>query len=286
MIEASNVAVLYHANCADGFAAAWAAYRLYGDKATYIPVTHGKPVPDGLDGKDVLIADFSYKRDTLEGIREIAKSILVLDHHKSAQEDIGDLDYAIFDMDRSGAGITWDVLHKGKTRPKLIDYIEDRDIWNWKLPGAKQILLTFECVPFDFDVWTAIAERMDTEEGLESLRVQGRNLEKYRDAMIERVEKQVYETLVKVTLGGEEKEFKIQCLNSPLFQSEIGHNLCNGYPFSLVWSKLAEGEYRCSFRSTDEGEDVSAIARCFGGGGHRNAAGCTMTAPPEPVGAD
>jgi bifunctional oligoribonuclease and PAP phosphatase NrnA len=57
-------------------------------------------------------------------------------------------------------------------------------------------------------------------------------------------------------------------INIPLTVKEIQ---------SVVFFKQVEGEeYRVSMRSKDD-IDVGAVAKMFGGGGHKNAAGCTVT---------
>ena len=62
--------------------------------------------------------------------------------------------------------------------------------------------------------------------------------------------------------------------NAPAFlASDLGHELANkSGTFGLVWSMAGDGQVHCSLRSNGE-YDVSAIAKAFGGGGHRNAAG-------------
>lgn len=55
--------------------------------------------------------------------------------------------------------------------------------------------------------------------------------------------------------------------------SDLGHELANtSGTFGLVWSMAGDGQIHCSLRSNGD-YDVSAIAKAFGGGGHRNAAG-------------
>jgi hypothetical protein len=49
---------LYHAECADGFGAAWALWRRF-PQARFVPVKHGVPPPEGLKGERVVIVDFS-----------------------------------------------------------------------------------------------------------------------------------------------------------------------------------------------------------------------------------
>ena len=64
-------------------------------------------------------------------------------------------------------------------------------------------------------------------------------------------------------------------VNSLVFQSEIGDELCKLYPdapFAAVWCQKTESLQAWSLRSIGE-FDVSVVAAQFGGGGHRNAAG-------------
>ena len=77
--------VLYHAECADGFGAAWALWRRF-PSADYRPVKHGNPPPDGLRDQRVVIVDFSYGRDQLQAMAEETQALLVLDHHVTAEK--------------------------------------------------------------------------------------------------------------------------------------------------------------------------------------------------------
>ena len=61
-------------------------------------------------------------------------------------------------------------------------------------------------------------------------------------------------------------------INLPLTVKEI---------LAVVFFKQVEGEeYRVSMRSKGD-IDIGLIAKEFGGGGHKNAAGCTVTGPVD-----
>ncbi|HEY9460031.1 MAG TPA: phosphoesterase, partial [Paralcaligenes sp.] len=77
---------IYHGKCADGFTAAWAVKCALGDIEFY-PGVYQEPPPE-VTGRDVIIVDFSYKRPVLVEMAAVARSILVLDHHKTAAEDL------------------------------------------------------------------------------------------------------------------------------------------------------------------------------------------------------
>ena len=172
---------IYHGNCADGFGAAWAVRKALGD-IDFHPGVYQDPPPD-VTGRDVLMVDFSYKRPVLEEMIQKARTILILDHHKTAAEDLAGLPppldgpydasgmyewakqcngpplHALFDMERSGAGITWDYFFPDTPRPRLIDHIEDRDLWRFNLPGTRQIQAAVFSYPYDFEVWDDLTDR-------------------------------------------------------------------------------------------------------------------------------
>jgi len=51
-----------------------------------------------------------------------------------------------------------------------------------------------------------------------------------------------------------------------------------GAQVGLLFCEVTDNTTRVSLRSRD-GSDISQIARLFGGGGHRTAAGCTVDHP-------
>lgn len=138
-MQSPQITVLYHANCSDGFGAAYAAWKKFGDAATYHAAHYGEEPPD-VAGKVVFILDFSYSRDTLKAMIEAASSLTVLDHHKTAQADLEGLPGVYFDMTKSGAVMAWEFFHPDKQVPEFLRYIQDRDLWNWKLPPQQRIL--------------------------------------------------------------------------------------------------------------------------------------------------
>ena len=104
---------IYHHGCMDGFGAAWVVWKnqkvLNQDvEIEYVSARYGDEPPPLLAGKHVIIVDFSYSRDALLEINEVAASMIVLDHHKTARANCEDLDFARFDMNKSGAIMAWE----------------------------------------------------------------------------------------------------------------------------------------------------------------------------------
>ena len=262
--------VVYHANCIDGFTAAWAAWRKFGDDAEYLPANYGEPPPDAT-GRDLLIVDFSYAREVLLDLHARAKSLLVLDHHKTAMEALTGLPFAVFDMQRSGAGLTWDTLCSDVgPRPWLVDYVEDRDLWRFSLERSKAVNAFVGATKRrDFSDWSALAA---TSRG---------DAANKGDAILAFIDHYVEATAASARRVSFHGFDGIPIVNAPsMMISELVGHLAEGAPFAIGWSQRADGRYAYSLRSRgDGGADVAEIAKHFGGGGHRNAAGFVLAAP-------
>ena len=83
--------VIYHGNCADGFSAAWCFWRYHRDTADYVAGVYQTPPPD-VTGRDVYLVDFSYKRAVVADMLTKAARVTLIDHHKTAIEDLAGLD--------------------------------------------------------------------------------------------------------------------------------------------------------------------------------------------------
>ena len=254
--------VIYHDNCWDGFGAAWVAHKIYPD-ATFIPAKYGDKPPDVTE-QDVLMVDFSYPAGHMEEIASKAAYLKVLDHHKTAQEILKDKSYAIFDMNRSGAGLAWDELI-GKPRPLLIDFVEDRDLWRWKLKDSKEISAVIASYPKEFEVWDKLAYALDNNY-FEAVK-EGRAILRYTSQSTN--EACLHHRILDI--GG----YKVPAVNTCLLMSEVGDILCRLYPdapFAAYYFDREDGKRQWGLRSRGD-FDVSEVAKELGGGGHKGAAG-------------
>lgn len=263
-----NTLILYHANCPDGFGAAWSFYKKYGSTAKYIPVTHGEEPPD-VRGCNVFIVDFSYDRVTMEGMAQRAESLIVLDHHKSAKEQCDDLEFCHFDMDHSGAYLAWQYLFGDNDVPLIIQYVEDRDLWKWELQDTEQILSAVDAFDKTFESWDMLSTFLDKPDSLKwnKVRSMGEGILQYKNNLI----KSLLQHSHFLTILGEE----IPAINAPFFQSEMASELAVNAPYAAAYYFDGSG-YRFSLRSRGGGVDVSAVASRFGGGGHATASGFTI----------
>ena len=250
--------VLYHDDCGDGFGAAWAIWKRFSDPQ-FIPVKHGYPPPCEVDGRHVVIVDFSYSRDLIEEIAKKAASLYILDHHVTAQAALAGLPYAHFDLEKSGAVLAWEWAHEGQA-PWLLQYIQDKDLWHWKLPKSREINAALASYPFEFSVWDGLSQ--------EVLEVEGRGILRYENVLVGKI----VEEAVMVSFNG----LTVPAVYSPVLTSQIGERLSPDHPFCVIWHER-DGRRYFSLRSRTGGISVAAIAAQFGGGGHTHAAGFSVS---------
>lgn len=292
----SNILCVHHHPCVDGYASAWVMNRTFPHEVQFHPGKYQDQPPD-VTGRDVVMVDFSYKRAVIEEMRKTARSILIIDHHKTAAEDLGDypeiktgvgawrrwmefvgiasrdpskptgIISVCFDMTRSGAGLTWDFFCEGKQRPALINLIEDRDLWRndgkGTIKGTREVAAAVFSYPYDFKIWdemmTCDPARL-IEEGIAIERKHNKD-----------VKELVKQSVRMMTIGG----VYMPVANLPYtMASDACHMMALGSKYGAAASYIDMTSERIfSLRSTPEGIDVSDIAKIYGGGGHAHAAG-------------
>lgn len=272
--------VLYHANCVDGFTSAWAAWRLFKNSADYKAVNYGEKPPDVSEYHTIYILDFSYPRDVLErwsnethlarGEHVLVRNVYILDHHESAEEQLRDFPGAHFDITHSGAYLAWKRFQPEYEVPVLVNYVQDRDLWTWKLPYSREISAAIASYPFDFEVWDDLEcwlESINYESNHHSLVLEGSAILRYQKQQIDRICNGAF--IAPLT-----RVHRIPQVDSSVLQSEVGEELLRlypEYPFVAVFTTYEKG-IKWSLRSRGD-FDVSEIAKQYGGGGHRAAAG-------------
>jgi len=291
--------VLYHGECYDGLGAAWAFRYFYGEEADFVSVRYGDPPPFNLvKGRHLWLLDFSYGREDMKKLIVSSKKTTVYDHHQTAEAELDkilgeirnefrvqrDQDKIVFDMSRSGAGITYDEMERladqkagnktprllGRRKAWIIDYIEDRDLWKFKLPGSKSVSAYLASMPMTFETFDAVNKREPNEVISE-----GMTIERYVDVFGEKAIKNT----VRRKLGG----YVVPIINVPYMNSSdhIGKLVEQNPddPFAAGFFLRNDGKWQFGLRSRGE-FDVSEIAKLYGGGGHKNAAGFQVETLP------
>jgi len=312
----SPVSVIYHADCLDGFGAAYAAWRRFGDGARYLPMHHGESWrPEDVAGRQVFILDFSFARPALESLAAQAESVLQLDHHGTARDMWGELlgpgpgglaRYratqlpleVAFDLDKSGARLAWEYFHPDTPLPLALQHVEDQDLWRFALPQSRAFCRALRLQPFDFQSWDRIIRSAGQPDApaYQTLCHTGAAIDSFLATEVARLADSPL--VMPAVLPGELVDpLQARRHGLPVLETETGHRrLVRGLAInasSLFTSELGQalarrsGSFGLIWQLGGDGRvkaslraenqvNVALLAECQGGGGHPNAAAFRM----------
>ena len=291
----AEYAIYYHADCADGFTAAWAAAAILGTANCDLhPARYDagdRPEPYPLPQQKVLILDFSYPRAVMERLIAEQPCVRLFDHHQTALQNLAGLPGCVLDLERSGAMIAWQTLTQEQTgklpaqadAPDLIRYVQNRDLWRWRLPNSRDINAYISTVPCQPDEWDRLAAQLDDSAFRLYIEHAGRTLLRGQDQVVKAQAEQA--RMVDITgvdpVTGMMNVWRVPAANATVHRSETAALLLELYPdapFVAVYGDAADRRH-WSLRSEIGRVDVARIAETHGGGGHRSAAGFTSPLP-------
>lgn len=272
--------------CADGLAAAWVTHKVYPN-AQLLGAVYQEPLsvkPES--GDHLIIVDFSFPAAQIEEWAADGVAILLIDHHKTAQENLGRFlsqaleeqigpNRFVFDMKESGATLAWKYFFPDKPVPEFLKYVRDRDLWLHELPYTAEVHEALNQLGRSFELFNQL-EQLDSEGLLAYLVPIGQDALKVRQLAVKKAVERAqygevagYSNIPYVVLAEDGSE--------DYLTSDICAALYTQDPEALFSAALLPGG-KWSLRSDAKGTntDVSAIAKRFGGGGHKNAAGFSV----------
>ena len=270
--------IIYHGSCPDGFGAAFSAWYYYKtngfnmEEFTFLPAYYNGNLPD-VTGQSVLVCDFSFSYEKTIELINNANNLTILDHHATAEKNLAQIPSTVkyFNMNHSGAYITWVYFFGEDNVPDLIKYIEDRDLWNKKLPNTDEISIYLSTLPYEFEVF----EKYLSNRILKAIIPEAIGMVSINNKYIKNAIKRGEERLIKLP---DDKIYRVVFCNSTELQSDIGNRILFEFPlanFSAIYN-VYNNIYNFSLRSMNDRTDVGTLANThFNGGGHRNASGCS-----------
>lgn len=274
--------LLYHGSCPDGFGSAFSFWKKYKDEIEYKAMIHGDSIPECLRDRVIYFADFCFKKEEMKIICDNNKKVILIDHHKTAFEDMKNFSHknleSIFDMNKSGAGLSWEFNFPNEPLPVLLQYIQDRDINNWLLPDGEAYLAAIDSHEFDFQVWNDLFEKSESKNGFRRIVNSGKIVVNFMKENVEHLKTKIFILNI--------KGINFPTVNTGIFwRNKLLNEIANekdgfsaGYNYDGTF-------YNFSLRSNDKNGimlDVSEIAEKFpGGGGHKGAAGFKVSSLDE-----
>lgn len=308
-----QTAVLYHYPCPDGAFAALAAHIYFSASsvpALFFPNTVYSPIkvedlPLDEIG-DAYLLDFVGPPGFVQQLSPKVDRVIILDHHKTALKmlDEGEFSYKnvtkVIDMERSGATISHDYfkektvtlkknennlsihessIHKFESSRKIFEYIEDADLWRWRLENSKAFSSGLKDMNIEFNTTLnpSLFQQLLSLD-LEYVINQGKLSLYQKQTLINEVLDQSYEIVLDDGASGHCLAVNADSISD--LRSELGHQLAEksrnqnlrgiGAVVYTVPELKDDEILKISLRSLDN-EDTTFISQKHGGGGHRNA---------------
>ncbi|OHD23856.1 MAG: hypothetical protein A2Y38_17355 [Spirochaetes bacterium GWB1_59_5] len=310
--------VIYHSSCADGAGAAIAAHvglAKRKEDALFYAAQYGEDFPWEMLAQtngNVYVLDFSYSLEITEKVRDFInpkpskhlgntdhdrydpskpppRMVILCDHHKTAIEKLYGIKgvFTHFNIERSGAVLAWQHFFPNDgAEPEMLLYLEDRDLWRWKLPKSLEISSALRSWGGlnDFKLWLPIFEEWHeatctfggSSTWKRKLEVEGPTVLRMEDSMARAIAANA--EIVAFSHPATDEPIVVLATNSSVLQSEVGNDLAkrapNTIPMGIVYFWSGEQkQWVVSLRSIN-GYDCGALAKCWpGGGGHVAAAG-------------
>lgn len=263
---------IYHKNCLDGKAAAAVVLRKVPD-AELLPMQYREPTPT-VEGREVYMVDFGLPIEAMRALKAQATVLTWIDHHASSLPVHARLGWGHLDTSTCGAVLAWRVLFPGKPMPAILPYIEDKDLWLWRLPDSRAVAAGLARAYAGLDLAglldvtpAAMAELGRGDLAKQALRV--------REAVQAGVAVENPYGLAGVRMLAVPANCDQNEVAELATQAESAGGL--GFDLAVVFYPKKDGTWVHSMRSAVV--DCAAIAERFGGGGHPNSA-CYLSREP------
>lgn len=275
----------YHSDL-DGECSAAIIRKVNNGDIECIPVNYNTDFPFYLISKNdqVWIVDYSLQKDEWDRLLFLTKNIIWIDHHKTAID--ASVIYGIEsllglrDIEKSGCVLTWEYCFFGKEPPKVVKLVGDHDIWRFEFGD--------ETREFNSGIFNTVDTRPESafwDEVLISKDFINMDASHYdaADHIIRDIceigkkilAKQFIKDSQMLMSWGFEVYFEnYHCIAinrgsiGPSFFKSIGSNYDILIPFVFDGEK-----YTVSLYQSRADIDLGAIAKKYGGGGHKGAAG-------------
>lgn len=258
-----------------------------------IAMDYDKPTPfDRIaPGDEVWIVDFSIPVTDMDKLLSITPNVVWCDHHKTSIEKYKDYPITIEGLRVDGiAGCELTCIYSKIKRlegfkcygslpiilsPKTHSYkdyvpyftqlIGDRDVWKWEY-GEETEFFYLGLQMFDMNPESNVWDMLINSEYHLNLIESGKVIKKYRDSWAkEYVDKFGFP----VTFEG----YRCYAVNIGKSGTEFFGEKVKEYDILIPFIYTKDGNWTFSLYSVNENVDCSELAKKYGGGGHRGAAG-------------
>jgi oligoribonuclease NrnB/cAMP/cGMP phosphodiesterase (DHH superfamily) len=305
--------------CAGAIVKKWwnSVYRamqdgITGDCAEFFSIDYKDEFPFDkiLPNEQVIIVDFSLQKEgEFEKLRQITEDIIWIDHHKTAIEKhptMVDLK-GKRDVSKAGCELTWEYFFPDKEMPLAVKYAGRYDVWDFSQFG--EILNEFQAgirleehYP-QSPIWEELFKKSYKPSIDESVKLASEGTKisikpngeiEGLDSVLEIILKEGkialkfrtnnYASLIKAfSFFTEFEGYKAICCNVGATSSQLFDSVKEDYDLMIPF--VFDGKQWTVSLYTKKDIDCSEIAKKYGGGGHKQAAGFQCKTLPFIIGA-
>jgi hypothetical protein len=246
-----------------------------------IGIDYGDPFPwDKIkEGELVYMVDFAIQPYE-EMLRLASKCELIwIDHHKSALAWARDNNFCPRgrrSIDFAACELVWEFFYEKKIMPRAIRLLGSYDIWKWQsVEGCLEFQMGMKLLnlPATSILWKELFENKHVEDIIKN------------GGLILQYQKQQDEDTCKYAVHEVRWEgLDWIALNGPFRGSGVFESVWNHKYHGMLVYGWCRDHWRFGLYTDREDVDVSAIAKKYGGGGHKGAAGFQAKVCPFCIG--
>jgi len=275
----------YHKVDFDGECSGAIVKRSY-PQCEMIGINYGDEFPwDSIElDETIFMVDFGMQPfDDMVKLKEKCGKLIWIDHHSTALNDLKESGVefdGIQKEDKAGCELTWEYLNPDTPLPDSVYYLGRYDVWdlnaNPNILSFQYGMKQYEDTTPESNIWNEILPSKSFKEYLNGkvnpnhlakIIVDGNLILKYQKAENKkRCEAMSFET--------EFEGLKAIAMNMGMTSSQIFDSVYdeNKYDIMLPFSRKL-GQWTVSIYTTKDNIHVGKIAKKYGGGGHKGAAG-------------
>lgn len=291
----SSIVCIYHSEDFDGICSAEIVRKYFSDffnnselgliLLKFIGATYGTNIDEkSLVGKVIICCD--YTPENFKNIIKNSKYTIWIDHHKSSmlsmKDFISDNFEKVLSTDYSACEGVWRYFYSNKEVPVAVEYLSMFDNFSFT-EDEKDECMCFQygmkahgkMAEIDGSTWNDVFE--SDQQFITDVLVLGENIKKYQE---EHYDKKVTERTSRTTelmISSSNKKYRVIFINAPYSFSEVFKSIYDKDKHDIMMTGYLSSDKMWNYSfycPVDKDIDVSLIAKEFGGGGHKGAAGC------------
>lgn len=265
---------IYHKSDFDGQCSAAIVGHKFYEQVAFLPMDYNDIKdfePESLgSGSIIYMVDFSLSPEKMNILYDKHTEFHWIDHHISAIKDINLTIPGKRDITKAACELTWEYLFPETQLPKVVEFLGIYDSWRHnndpKILAFQLGLRNYDTNPQNSTIWSSLFAATEKSKIFKEIISQGEVIQKYIDRHHENLIKYqsyptTFQSLSCLVINTTEK-------GSLLFGDRI-----HEFDLCISYSRSKDLSWNYNLYSNKPDISCADIAKSYGGGGHKGAAG-------------